>query len=55
MSHYLQRRGSYWAVVARGSNRVQSRHRSRSQAEQALTKLMPKPSAAGRFLGRGKR
>lgn len=30
---YIQKRGTYWVVVQRGSNRVLSRHRSRKLAD----------------------
>jgi hypothetical protein len=32
MPNYVQRRGGYWVVVERGSNRVVARHRSRKDA-----------------------
>ncbi len=35
---YIQKRGNYWVVCERGSNRVISRHRSRHQADQAYQK-----------------
>jgi hypothetical protein len=35
-SPYIQKRGTYWVIVQRGSNRVLSRYRSKTKAEAAL-------------------
>lgn len=32
-NHYVQKRGNYWVIVQRGSNRVLSRHRSKKLAD----------------------
>lgn len=35
-NHFVQKRGTYWVIVQRGSNKVLSRHRSRKMADAAF-------------------
>lgn len=42
-NQWIQKRGTYWVIVQRGSNRVLSRHRSRKQADTAM-RAIAKPA-----------
>lgn len=51
---YIQKRGTYYVIVQKGSNRVLSRHRSRKMAESAF-RAMEMAKHGGRFTRRRKR
>lgn len=53
-NHWVQKRGTYYVVVQRGSNRVLSRHRSRKQAE-ATFRAMEMSKHGGLFTRRKKK
>ena len=50
---YVQKRGTYWVIVQRGSNRVLSRHRSRKAADSAF-RALEMGKHGGRFTRRKK-
>lgn len=55
-NHWIQKRGNYWVIVQRGSNRVLSRHRSRKLAEQSFRAMeASKHGAVMRNRKKGKR
>lgn len=53
-NHWVQKRGTYWVVVQRGSNKVLSRHRSKSQAD-ASFRAMEMGKHGGTFTRRKKK